>query len=249
MRIALISDIHGNGVALETVLHDLKSEEVDHIVCLGDVATDGPQPRQVIARLKNLNCSVIQGNMDIWMLHPSLPEEKMSRFKEIQFWGVNQLTPDDLDFLRTFQATKAISLSDTTILLCYHGCPASNEQGLNYATSNEDIEVMLSGQCASVFAGGHTHRQMLRRFGDLTILNPGSVGAPMNHKDKKSHLYQETHSMWAEYAIVESANQILRTEFRRVPIDVDLLVQSVNESDMPNANYWLSVRYANENDQ
>ena len=52
MRIAIVSDIHGNCVALESVLSDLKSEHIDHIVCLGDVATDGPQPCEVIAQLK-----------------------------------------------------------------------------------------------------------------------------------------------------------------------------------------------------
>jgi hypothetical protein len=77
----------------------------------------------------------------------------------------------------------------------------------------------------------------------MTILNPGSVGAPMNQKEKKCQANQESHPMWAEYAIVEASDQTLRTEFRRVPIDVHLLVESVTDSDMPNADYWLSVRY------
>lgn len=243
MRIALISDIHGNGVALETVLNNLKSEKIDHIVCLGDVATDGPQPHQVITQLKDLDCSVVLGNMDFWMLNPTPPQERMSRFKEIQFWGRNQLTTDDLDFLKTFQKTITLSLDDKTDLLCYHGCPESNEHGIGYGTPNEDIEQMLCGHQAFFFVGGHTHRQMLRRYGDLTILNPGSVGAPMNQKEKQSQANQETHPMWAEFAIVESNNNTLRTEFCRVPIDINLLINSVNDSNMPNAEYWLSVRY------
>lgn len=58
MRIAIISDIHGNSVALESVLSDLQAEHIDRVVCLGDIATDGPQPREVIARLKALKSAV-----------------------------------------------------------------------------------------------------------------------------------------------------------------------------------------------
>ena len=242
MRIAIISDIHGNGVALESVLNDLKSERIDHMVCLGDVATDGPQPREVIAQLKTLDGSVVLGNMDVWIQNPPRRKEDESHIREIQFWGVSQLSPDDLDYLRTFQTTVELSLDKTTDLLCYHGSPKSNERGISYATPNEEIEQMLDGQHATVLAGGHTHRQMLRQHGDMTILNPGTVGAPMPQMDQKRHS-NERHFMWAEYAIVDSGGNTLSTDFRRVPIDVNLLVESVLDSSMPNADWWLSVRY------
>ena len=58
MRIAIISDIHGNSVALEAVLNDFRTEHIDRVVCLGDIASGGPQPCEVIARLKTLNTPV-----------------------------------------------------------------------------------------------------------------------------------------------------------------------------------------------
>ena len=70
MRIAIISDIHGNLVALEAVLNDLKTESIDHIVSLGDTTSGGPQPCEVIARLKTLNGPVVMG---ISMLTPTSP--------------------------------------------------------------------------------------------------------------------------------------------------------------------------------
>ena len=139
MRIAIISDIHGNLVALESVLSDLKTEHIDHIVCLGDIATDGPQPREVIAQLKNLNLSVVMGNMDAWILNPPPRNEKIRRIKEIQYWGVSQLSPDDLDYLRTFQATVEMPLDVTTGLLCYHGSPQSNVEGISSTTPDVSI--------------------------------------------------------------------------------------------------------------
>ena len=109
MKIAVISDIHGNWAALESVLNDLQSEHIDHIACLGDVVTDGPRPREVITRLRSLNCSVVMGNMDAWVLNPPPRTEKIGRIKEIQYWGVSQLSPDDLDYLRTFRAGDVVN--------------------------------------------------------------------------------------------------------------------------------------------
>lgn len=237
MRIAIVSDIHANQVALESVLDDLKSEHIDHIVCLGDVATDGPQPREVIAQLRTLSDANVMGNMDSWILDPPPRKEKISQIREIQFWGVEQLSPDDREYLRTFRATVEMSLGKTASLLCYHGSPRSSEKGIGPTTSNEDLEQMLSGHHATVLAGGHTHRQMLRRHGDMVILNPGTVGAPMPETG------QGRPAIWAEYAIVDSVGDVLRTEFRRVPIDANLVVKSVLDSRMPHPDWWLSLRY------
>ena len=89
MRIAIISDIHGNFVALETVLNDLKAEHIDRIVCLGDVTSGGPQPGEVIAQLKTLNCPVVMGNMDTRCLNPYPDEGKSKNAKrgnEVRSW-------------------------------------------------------------------------------------------------------------------------------------------------------------------
>ena len=70
MRIALISDIHGNLTALEAALAEIDRHKVDRIICLGDVALDGPQPTAVIRRLREQGIPVIKGNTDDWLLHP-----------------------------------------------------------------------------------------------------------------------------------------------------------------------------------
>lgn len=70
MKVALISDIHGNAVALEAALAAIEEEGVDRVVCLGDVAATGAQPRQVIRRLRELGCPVVMGNTDAQFLSP-----------------------------------------------------------------------------------------------------------------------------------------------------------------------------------
>jgi hypothetical protein len=77
-RIALISDIHGNAVALEAVLDDLAGRRAAELVCLADVAAGGPLPREALARLPELGCPVVLGNADGWLLEgvPSEPGQE-----------------------------------------------------------------------------------------------------------------------------------------------------------------------------
>ncbi len=254
MRIAIISDIHGNFVAFEAILNDLKTEHIDRIVCLGDVVSGGPQPGEVIAHLKTLNSPVVMGNMDNWCLNPQPGEGNSKNAKlgdEVQLWGVRKLSPEDLDYMRTFQATVEIPLDATTSLLCFHGSPHSNEDVIVSTTPDEEMERMLSGYRAMVLAGGHTHTQMIRYYADSTIVNPGSVGAPIHAYERirrvtqrpLSDLPDRQYPPWAEYGVVAWENRSLSIELRRVPIDIDLLVKKTHESGMPHADWWLSSRY------
>src|SRR5215207_5817952 len=99
MRVALISDIHGNLIALDAVLDDLEREQVDQIVCLGDVAEAGPQPAQVLARLRALSCITVMGNTDIQLLTraPNPPRDADTpRVNDIVQWCADQLSALDL---------------------------------------------------------------------------------------------------------------------------------------------------------
>ncbi|NKB68587.1 MAG: metallophosphoesterase [Candidatus Latescibacteria bacterium] len=245
MRTALISDIHGNAVALAAVLNALKTEGVDQIVCLGDIAADGPEPRSVIAQLQALGGPVIMGNMDARFLKPrprqinnTPPKNQMrQRIKEIQHWGMDQLTAEDLDFLRTFQPTATLALDQATDLLCYHGSPGSYDESIASTTPEADLERMLTEQNAAILAGGHTHRQMLRRYGDQILVNPGSVGAPIRPTDK------DRHPAWAEYALLDCAANGLGIQLRRLPLDIHVLIESARASGIPHPDWWIDLRY------
>lgn len=239
MRIAIISDIHGNLVALKTVLDALEAEHVDQIVCLGDVATFGPRPRQVIARLKDLNCPVVMGNEDAWILNPrprEVRDEDYRRIMGVGLWSARQLSPADLDYLRTFRPTVEIALGDDATLLCFHGSPRSNTDGIVSTTPEEELERMLSGFNATVMAGGHTHTQMLRCHRDLTFINPGSVGLSF---ERARHTDQTHNVPWAEYGLVSWENGSLNVELRRVPFDVDVMIRAARDSGLPHLEWWI----------
>src|SRR5262249_7521122 len=165
VRTAIISDIHGNLAAFEAVLADLRAAGVNRTVCLGDVAATGPQPREVIQRLQALDCPVVMGNTDEWLLNPQPDEnadEDTRRFEDIDAWGIRQLQRSDLDFLRTFRPTIEFGVGGGSSLIAYHGSPRSNTEEITATMTNADLSAALAGFRGSIMAGGHTHAQMIR---------------------------------------------------------------------------------------
>ncbi|MBF6589617.1 MAG: metallophosphoesterase family protein [Ktedonobacterales bacterium] len=240
MRVAVIADIHGNAVALEAVLADSAEAGAEQIVCLGDVAATGPQPREVVERLRALGCPVVMGNADAWLLSPDLhadADEATRRIEEIDRWCAGQLTPEDLDYVRTFQPSVTLSLGAAAAMLCFHGSPRSYNEILLATTPDDEVERILAGTHAAVLAGGHTHAQMLRRYRDLLLLNPGSVGLPMDRLPPAEPIRNPPR---AEYALVSLERGHQRIELRLVPFDVAALLRAARASGMPHAEWWAA---------
>ena len=239
MRIALISDIHGNCVALETVLADIEGAGVDQVVCLGDVAATGPQPHAVIERLQVSGCPVVMGNADAWLLNPQLSEtadEATRQIEEIDLWCAAQLSRSDLAYIRAFRPTVEVFLDRNAKLLCFHGSPRSNTEIIEATTPEDALAGMLSEYDALVMAGGHTHVQMLRRYREAFILNPGSVGLPFERRGLSEDVYNPP---WAEYALVGWESASLSIQLKRMPLDITAVTRAALDSGMPHAEVWV----------
>lgn len=228
MRIALISDIHGNAVGLEAVLDDISKTRIDRIICLGDVATLGPQPHEVVKRLRELNCPGIIGNHETDLFSPERSQKSI--WAETFAWCREQLTDEDKGYLQSFQPMIAIPLENNKRLLCFHGSPKANTDYILPITPDDDLNAMLNGQDALVMAGGHTHLQMMRRHRQTMIINTGSVGIPFH---RYFPAYDEIRYLpHAEYAIIDSDGAI-NVEFRRLPIDFAALEGASRNSGNP----------------
>ena len=226
MRLALISDLHGNELALEAVLADARGD-YDQLVCLGDVATLGPRPSAVLARLRDLSCPCILGNHDEFMLDEKLIYS-YSEFPPV-IASVNAtraaLSADELAFLGTF--TRTLALGDVFL---YHGTPRSNTEDLLAVTPQERVDEMLDGKRALVLAGGHTHLQMLRNHRGMLLVNPGSLGLPFREQPAGGPPVILSH---AEYAIVDVHVAGVRVDLRRVALDRRGLAAQLDGWDDP----------------
>jgi putative phosphoesterase len=235
IRLALISDIHGNCVALDAVLADATGRGVDGIVCLGDVAAGGPQPREVIRRLRELGCAAVRGNADGWLLEGLPPghSEATRRLGEAVAWAREQLAPDDLDYLAALPPTLTASAAGVS-LLYFHGSPRSDTESLLATTPDDELEEAVGDAPeAQVLAGGHTHLQLLRPCGDRVLVNPGSVGLPLGSLNE----VEPPLPHWAEYALVAVENGGVELTFRRLDVDVEAVAAAT--AAMPDSS-WAS---------
>jgi putative phosphoesterase len=238
MRLALISDIHGNLPALEVVLAELERDGVEEIVCLGDVAV-GPQPLETLARIEALGCLVVMGNWDEYLLSgaPQLRGELADVLAEMCSWTREQLSASDRRYIGDFRQTVELELDNGKTLLAFHGSPRSTEDEIIATTSDEELGEMLDGLKATVFAGGHTHFQLLRRHGEAVVVNAGSVGLPFRRR--RAGVMQI--SPWAEYCVISVGPSHLAIELRRTAVDVDGFMRATLRSGMPHAARWAEL--------
>lgn len=234
-RIALISDIHGNEVALRAVLRDIERSGVDRIACLGDVAALGPRPREALHLARTKADVFVLGNHDENLFRP--PAEKLHpavAAAEEHCRAV--LDAGDLQIVRSFVESARLEIPSGGSLLLFHGAPGSNTRNVLADTPDGELDVILPPRGAEVMAGGHTHLQMLRQHRGRWLLNPGSVGLPF---ESFVHGGPPRILPHAEYAIVEWYGGSVSVTFRRVEVERGALLRAARDWDCAFAAYLL----------
>jgi predicted phosphodiesterase len=234
LRLGLISDLHGNLPALEAVLAELEQEPPDEIVCLGDIAV-GPHPAETLARVRELDLRVVQGNWDSWFADgiPELAGDHGRKLVDQSRWWAARLSAEDLAYLGSLPATLELPFGGG--LLCFHGSPRSHSDAILPETSEEELAPLLDGETAAILAGGHTHLQLARPYKRSLFVNPGSVGLPFESWPPSGARVLP----WAEYAVLESQNGELSVDLRRVEYDVGDLLRTTLASGVPHARWWV----------
>jgi len=155
MKLGIISDIHGDDSALETVLNRLETiHAVDHILCAGDLVGRGPSPNRVVDLIRERDIPTVLGNHDQWS---------------------SDLSVENIAFLKALPVDWEGTIGGCRIFMC-HGKPGNNIWGL-YRDHISDtlITMMLSSLEADVLITGHTHIPMYLRVEQGCVLNPGSI--------------------------------------------------------------------------
>jgi predicted phosphodiesterase len=201
MRVAVVSDIHGNLVALEAVIADLATVSPDLVLQGGDLAVTGPRPAEVVDRVRELRWPGVVGNTDELLWVPDQLEQrsagapKLRPWLEILFnvlgpWAAERLGDDRLAWLKTLPPTHQVD--DLQLL---HASPGDLWRAPMPDSSDEKLETTFGGRGAAIAVYGHIHRPFVRELADLVVANSGSVGMPWDGDWRASYLLIEDGSV------------------------------------------------------
>ncbi len=185
LRLAVLADVHGNVAALEAALKDIRSKKPDQILIAGDLVLNVPRPAETLMRIRELEAKggvvVIQGNTDICVADgdfaasfPWMDDVPVSQ-RAAADWAREQLSDDQLDYLRRLPAERRVHFDDELVLLC-HASPGSQTAGLATDLDPSVTVERVTRTDARVICCGHTHVADVRELGRKLIVNPGSCG-------------------------------------------------------------------------
>lgn len=197
MKIAVISDIHGNMEAIEAVMTDIENKNCDKIFVLGDFAMAGPEPKSAVEyfmeKTDDEKFVMIQGNTDAMIveynfdLYDSL-KEKAPVMAEALKDDSKQLNAYEKLFLKNLPIQKEITEEGIKFLLV-HGSPRRNNEDILPTTPINKVEEMLSDTDAQVILCGHTHIPCgFQTSKKQTVVNVGSIGRPFTPEPKSCYL-------------------------------------------------------------
>src|SRR5688572_20119531 len=214
-RLAVLADIHGNLPALEAVLADLAQFEVDHVVIAGDVINWGPSSAEVMARVAERGWGIVRGNNEFYLLDYDTPRAPESWRDRSQFqmlpWLYRQLRGRWHHMIAVWPDSLSLRFPDAPPVRVVHGSPRSAWEPIYPQTGADDVAEMLAGIEETTIIAGHTHLPMDRQVAGRHIVNPGSVGVPIDG------------TFSASYMLLEGNADGWRPAFRRVDFDYDEL--------------------------
>lgn len=186
MRLAILSDIHGNLPALEAVHADIQRQSVDEVLVAGDLVGRGPQGSAVVQYVRAQNWPTLKGNHEDYLLdfrHRRVPEEwwQLDQWSASR-WLAAELNDDDAAFI------EALPFSiQRPGLEVVHGTPMSNRHGIGSWTDDSTLRRHVAGLDANLLVCAHTHRPLIRTVDDTTVVNIGSVGLPFNRDPRAQY--------------------------------------------------------------
>lgn len=226
MRIAILSDIHGNLTALEAVLTDLSQTAPDLILHGGDLADSGSSAVEVLDRIRGLNWPGVLGNTDEMLFRPESIEDFASQSKApASMWTMIRevaastraaLGPDRLAWLSQLpmhQIHAPIALVHATPTSCWQA-PSPN-------ATDAELQSIYAPLAQPIVIHGHTHTPSIREIPGLTLINSGSIGLPYDGDPR------------ASYALIDGTT----ASIRRVEYDRERELKALKSSPHPGANW------------
>jgi putative phosphoesterase len=234
MKIAFISDIHGNAVALDAVLNDIKNNGFDKIYVLGDLCYRGPEPKRSLELVRSLDCEVIKGNADEWVVRGvsegEVPQQVLQMMNVERDWTVSKLEESDIDYLESLPTEVKIDTSGVRI----HGFHATPESLFDVVLPDAadnvlESRLMQADSDAGIYVYGHIHKPYIRFINGKIVMNIGSVGLPFDGMAK------------ASYGVVQVAGGSVEVSIQRVDYDLGTVMELYRSESYPNAGMMTEV--------
>jgi putative phosphoesterase len=228
MKIAVISDLHGNYDALVAVLKKARQEKVEHLLVLGDIVGYYYHPEKILDALSQWSCDIIKGNHE-YILEELINEPAKSTEIRLKYGSGHQeatkkLTEDQLGFLKSLPDTKSVVFQDTNLLMC-HGSPWSNDYYIY-----PDCDIKIAQKCDSTAHDfvlvGHSHYAFAIKNKNSVLLNPGSVGQSRQEGGK---------AFWTIINTKNNSFQMLSTAYK-----VNDLLAEIAKKD-PDISYLTTI--------
>jgi putative phosphoesterase len=237
----VISDVHGNLLALEAVRKALKKEKPDVVLVAGDLVMNGPEPGPTVDAIREMErdgAIVVQGNTDVavadadyaaafpWLLEYGIPDSMRSAAE----WAHDALDDEHLAWLRRLPAERRVRIGDDLVLVT-HASPGSQTQGFDQGLDPSTTTERMSRTDARVICCGHTHIPEVREFGWKVIVNAGSAGYVFDGDPTAS---------WALVTIDAATSDdgtTISTEIKRAEFDVLAVSNAISARGLPGDVY------------
>jgi len=219
MRIAIVSDIHSNLEALQTVIESFP--EHDKLICLGDIVGYGPQPNEVIEQLQRLNPDcVLAGNHDHAVVTGDSSDFSAHAAQAVK-WTRHHIKSENLHYLSTLKPYSRIELNQTLLAL-FHGSPRDPLNEYIFPGIPDPLaRRLIQRGAAPIVLLGHTHMPMVYSYEQDMLGNPGSVGQPRDGDAR------------ASFAILSLTEERFFFEIRRVEYDVEKVADKIIQAKLP----------------
>jgi len=193
MKIAVISDIHGNMPALETVTEDLERWRPDAVIVDGDIVNRGPCSlaawQFVQKQVKDNAWQVVKGNHEEYVLDCATPAQEFDpptiKIRQYAQWTYEQLN-DQIADIAALPDQVSINGPDDSEFRVVHGSMRNNRDGVYPKTTDKELREQIA-PAPSVFVTGHTHRPLMRQVDKTLVVNVGAVGAPFDGDPRLSY--------------------------------------------------------------
>ncbi|SDQ10133.1 metallophosphoesterase family protein [Virgibacillus salinus] len=227
MKLAFISDIHGNALALDAVLKDIEQKEIDKIFVLGDLCFRGPEPKRSLELVKSLDTDVIKGNADEWVVrgvqNDEVPVQAFEIMNKERDWTYSKLSSNSIDYLSQLPTELNLEYSNFKIH-AFHATPLSLFDVVQPHEHDEAVEEKLMQRDADLYIYGHIHKAYIRYIEGKCIVNTGSVGLPFDGLSM------------ASYVVVDVDKDSFQVSIVRVDYNENDVIGQFKNTYYPNIN-------------